>query len=184
VRVTKEKARENRERILVEATKLFREYGVLGVGIDALGEAAGFTHGSIYSQFGSKDRLAAAALDYAETTIPQGGPLEEFVGIYLSRQHCDDRSGGCYLAALGGDMPRESATVRKSFTHIVKGSIARMMARLSGTAAARNDEALAIIAATVGAIILARAVDDPKLSDRFLSATKKHVLAARRGAVS
>jgi TetR/AcrR family transcriptional repressor of nem operon len=47
VRVTKEKAAENRERILKAAAKLFRERGISGVGIDAVTEAAGLTHGSL-----------------------------------------------------------------------------------------------------------------------------------------
>src|ERR1700719_5010874 len=61
MRVTKEKAAENRERILTEAARLFRERGVSAVGMDALAEAAGMTHGSLYSQFDSKEHLAAAA---------------------------------------------------------------------------------------------------------------------------
>src|ERR1700680_2037057 len=65
MRVTKEKAAENRERILTEAARLFRERGVSAVGMDALAEAAGMTHGSLYSQFESKENLAAEALDRA-----------------------------------------------------------------------------------------------------------------------
>ena len=57
MRVTKEKAAENRERILTEAARLFRERGVSAVGMDALAEAAGMTHGSLYSQFDSKVRI-------------------------------------------------------------------------------------------------------------------------------
>ena len=65
MRVSKEKAGENRERILTEAARLFREHGLSGIGVDALTDAAGLTHGSLYSQFGSKERLAAAALSHA-----------------------------------------------------------------------------------------------------------------------
>ena len=63
MRVSKEKAAENRERILTEAARLFREHGLSGVGVDALTDAAGLTHGSLYSQFGSKERLAAEAFE-------------------------------------------------------------------------------------------------------------------------
>ena len=59
MRVSKEQAAQNRARILAEAARLFRERGLSGVGVDALTEAAGLTHGSLYSQFGSKERLAA-----------------------------------------------------------------------------------------------------------------------------
>src|ERR1700759_2201262 len=65
MRVTREKAAENRERILTEAARLFRERGVSAVGMDALAEAAGMTHGSLYSQFDSKEHLAIEALGRA-----------------------------------------------------------------------------------------------------------------------
>src|ERR1700722_11842515 len=74
MRVSKEKAAENRERILTEAARLFRERGLSGVGVDALTDAAGLTHGSLYSQFGSKDRLAAEALSHAlDSSWARGG---------------------------------------------------------------------------------------------------------------
>ena len=65
MRVSKEKAAENRERILKAASRLMRERGISGAGVDALTEAAGMTHGSLYSQFGSKERLVEEAIGYA-----------------------------------------------------------------------------------------------------------------------
>ena len=62
MRVSREQAAENRERLLTEAARLFRERGLSGVGMDALAEAAGLTHGGLYSQFGSKERLMAEAV--------------------------------------------------------------------------------------------------------------------------
>ena len=63
MRVSKEQAAKNRERILTAASRLIRERGISGAGVDALTEAAGMTHGSLYSQFGSKERLVEEALD-------------------------------------------------------------------------------------------------------------------------
>ena len=76
MRVTREKAAQNRERIVTEAARLFREHGLAGIGVDALTEAAGLTYGSLYSQFGSKERLAAEAVSHALATsaaIPSWG---------------------------------------------------------------------------------------------------------------
>jgi TetR/AcrR family transcriptional repressor of nem operon len=39
----------------------------------------------------------------------------------------------------------------------------------------RRDEALATVASLVGAVVLARAVNDPKLSDDILRATKSRL---------
>jgi AcrR family transcriptional regulator len=91
MRVSREKAAENRERILTEAARLFREHGLSGVGVDALTDAAGLTHGSLYSQFGSKERLAAEALRHAASTssarLSDARTLDDYVTRYLSADH-------------------------------------------------------------------------------------------------
>ena len=56
MRVSKEQAAENQERILKEASRLIRERGIAGTGVDALTEAAGMTHGSLYSQLRSRPK--------------------------------------------------------------------------------------------------------------------------------
>jgi len=101
MRVSKEKAAENRERILTESARLFREHGLSGVGVDALTDAAGLTHGSLYSQFGSKERLVEEAV--ADAIAAKGRELREdatvddYVSEYLSAEHRDDPgSGSCF----------------------------------------------------------------------------------------
>ena len=93
MRVSKEQAAENRERILKAASRLMRERGISGVGVDALTEAAGMTHGSLYSQFGSKERLVEEAVAHAITTkgqeVPEAFALSDYVSEYLSPAHRD-----------------------------------------------------------------------------------------------
>src|SRR5205085_10306463 len=83
MRVSKEKAAENRERILKAASRLMRERGISSVGVDALTEAAGMTHGSLYSQFGSKERLVEEAVAHAIATkgqeVPKAFVLSDYV---------------------------------------------------------------------------------------------------------
>jgi TetR/AcrR family transcriptional regulator, transcriptional repressor for nem operon len=109
MRVSRQKAAQNRERILAEAARLFREHGLSGVGVDALTEAAGLTHGSLYSQFGSKERLAAEAFGHALSTssvrMNDAGTLEDYISRYLSSDHRERRGDGCVMAALAGEMP-------------------------------------------------------------------------------
>ncbi|MDO9713950.1 TetR/AcrR family transcriptional regulator [Paracraurococcus lichenis] len=180
MRVSKEQAAENRARILAEAARLFRERGLSGVGVDALTEAAGLTHGSLYSQFGSKERLAAAAVEHALTEsalsrLPaEGGPAElaAAIGRYLSPRHRDAPGQGCAFAALGCEMPRQGPALRKVFTDGLRERVARFAAMLPGRRhEAPEEQALALLAGMIGALILARAVDDPALSDRILAAT-------------
>ena len=75
MRVSKEKAADNRDRILTAASRLIRERGIAGVGVDTLTEAAGMTHGSLYSQFGSKQRLVEEAI--AAAIASKGRDLSE-----------------------------------------------------------------------------------------------------------
>ena len=65
MRVSKEKAAQNRERILTSAARLFREHGIGATGVDSITEDAGLTHGGLYSQFGSKEAIAAEAVRFA-----------------------------------------------------------------------------------------------------------------------
>jgi TetR/AcrR family transcriptional regulator, transcriptional repressor for nem operon len=183
MRVTKEKAAENRARILTAAARLFRERGLSGVGVDALGEAAGMTHGSLYSRFGSKERLAAEALAEAlarsagkaalEGAAPGTGALRGFIAHYLSARYRDEPGQGCALAALGCEIPRQPPAVRRAFAEGLRATVGRIARLLpEGRRQARADEALVVTATLVGALVLARAVDDPALSERILAAAR------------
>lgn len=183
MRVSKEKAAENRGRILDEAARLFRERGLSGVGVDALSEAAGLTHGGLYSQFGSKERLIHEALAHALAhgalaRLPEAAEaaprerLTALVTAYLSPEHRDRVGRGCTLAALGCEMPRQGPGVRQVFTEGIRKRMELLASLLPGRRrAAREDRALATLATMVGALILSRAVSDEALSNRILSAS-------------
>jgi TetR/AcrR family transcriptional regulator, transcriptional repressor for nem operon len=181
MRVSKEQAAENRERILKAASHLMRERGISGAGVDALTEAAGMTHGSLYSQFGSKERLVEEALDYviadSGQTMGKVSTLGGYVSAYLSAEHRDMPGRGCPLAALCGEMPRQSRGVRERFTAGLRGMIGQLSGRMGSRLKQRqrDEEALATIASLVGALVLARAVNDPTLSDDILRATKRRL---------
>ena len=134
MRVSKEQAAENRERILEAAARLIRERGISGTGVDALTEAAGMTHGSLYSQFGSKERLVEEALTYVITIKRQEArevsTLGDYVSEYLSPKHRDRPGSGCPLAVLCCQMPRQSRGVREQFTAGLRGMIGQLSDRL------------------------------------------------------
>src|SRR5690242_21407615 len=110
MRVSKQQAAENRERIVTAAARLIRERGISGVGVDALTEAAGMTHGSLYSQFGSKERLVEEALAHALVaggkTTAGAKTLPQYIAAYLAPEHRDRPGYGCALTALACEMPR------------------------------------------------------------------------------
>ena len=181
MRVTRERAAENRERILEAASRLIRERGISGAGVDALTEAAGMTHGSLYSQFGSKERLVEEALGYAIAasgkTTAGADTLDRYISGYLAREHRDEPGQGCPLAALVCEMPRQGTGVRETFTAGLRGMIRQLSGRIDAglKQRQRDEKALATVASLVGALVLARAVNDPKLSDDILRATKSRL---------
>jgi TetR/AcrR family transcriptional repressor of nem operon len=178
MRVSRDKAAGNRERIVHTASRLFREKGFDGVGIDAIMKDAGLTHGGFYVHFGSKDDLAAEAVTRAleQSREKQGGftSLHDLVSDYLSDRHRDDRANGCAVTALGADIARQSKGVRRGLTAHVRAQLDRF-ARLfrNGGTAGRRNRAIATLAGVIGALTLARAVDDASLSNEILAAARE-----------
>ena len=76
------------------------------------------------------------------------------------------------MAALGPEIARDSAA-RKPFTQRVKLMIEGMAARFTWKrrgSARRN--AIHLLSTAVGALTLARAIDDPRLSDEILESVR------------
>jgi TetR/AcrR family transcriptional repressor of nem operon len=139
------------------------------------------TYGSLYSQFGSKERLVEEALRYAliasGKTTAGAATLAQYVADYLAPQHRDQLGQGCPLSALACEMPRQSSGVRETFTAGLRGMLKQLSGRMDPglKQRQRDEQALATVASLVGALVLARAVDDSELSDAILRATKKRL---------
>jgi TetR/AcrR family transcriptional regulator, transcriptional repressor for nem operon len=181
MRVSREQAAENRERIVASAAKLFRQQGFDGVGVDAIMQGAGLTHGGFYGHFRSKDDLAAEAMALALARSTQKhdrfADLHDLLSDYLSERHQADCANGCAVAALGADFVRARAAVRRPLTAYVSAQIDRLGRLLKrGSAADKRRRAIAVLSGMVGALTLARAVDDPALSKEIL-ASAREVLA-------
>lgn len=187
MRVSKAQAAQNRQLILTAATRLFREQGIQATGVDAITHEAGLTHGGFYSQFGSKEAIVVEAIRFALTrskhlwqrTAERKPGSQAWRGIiesYLSREHRDAPGQGCILAALGADIARQPPSVRAAFTTELQDAF-ELLAQLmpADTPAQRSDNAIAALSSMVGALILARAVTDERLSDRILTVTMKRV---------
>ena len=177
MRVSRQKAAENRRRIVEAAARLFRDDGFDGVGVDAIMKEARLTHGGFYGHFASKEALMVEAMAHAldRSTAWQAGlgSLSELMAGYLSDRHRSDRANGCAVAALGADVARLSSPLRKTLTAGVRWQIGRITSLLKrGTPAARRRRAIATYAGMVGALVLARAVDDPALARKILTAAR------------
>lgn len=190
MRVSREDAAKNRERVVRTASRLFRKQGYDGVGIAELMQAAGLTNGAFYKQFDSKEALIAEATAYALDENAEtwqgiiehagGDPLGAFARSYLSDAHVRRRDRGCAFAALAAEAPRHGDNVRKSFDAGLGKAIAALstaiatMSREDGETigAGNTDRAMAIrqLCQLVGALTLARATDDKALADEIINA--------------
>src|SRR6266849_2922508 len=172
MRVSKEKAAQNREQILSAAARLFREHGIGATGVDSITDDAGLTHGAVYSQFGSKEAIAAEAVRLALTRskhlwdrmAERRGKKKVFPAIvaqYLSAEHRDLAGQGCVVAALGSEIARQPRSVRDAFTREFK-NLLNVLAELmrEEDPSRSNEDAIAVFASMAGALILARAVSD------------------------
>jgi TetR/AcrR family transcriptional regulator, transcriptional repressor for nem operon len=124
---------------------------------------------------------SAAAAAEVVATGPPGMALKSMLAAYLSREHVEHVEAGCPLAALGSETSRQAPEVRRVATRHIKAMI-DLVARQSPDWGQRgaHERALVTISAMVGALLLARAVDEPGLSDDLREAAFKHLTAVGR----
>jgi TetR/AcrR family transcriptional repressor of nem operon len=168
-----------RRRIVETAAARFRKDGIEAVGVADLMAEAGLTHGGFYSHFASKEDLVKAAIEEASLgsserfnkRIEEGG-LEAWIRSYLRVEHRDHPERGCVVASLASELARHPEATRKGFSARLAKITTAVESHLpaSMTAAQKRKTAVGIFATLVGAIQMARAVDDRKASNDFLEA--------------
>jgi TetR/AcrR family transcriptional repressor of nem operon len=183
MREASQRKSETRRRILEVAGALFRREGIERVGVDAIMNEAGLTHGGFYAHFPSKEALVAevSAASLARAAehwerISQdpdhAAALARIVVPYLDPAHVAAADAGCMLPSLGPEVARRPQA-RPAITAAVRGMV-------DALARCRPDrpraKALAALATLVGAVLLARVSDDPELAAGFLEAAKADVL--------
>lgn len=188
MKVTKEKAAENRAALVQAAGRLFRERGIDGVGVAEISKKAGLTHGGLYAQFPSKEALAAAAFAAAlqegweQITADRSGrpaTLTDLLNHYLSSEHRDNLATSCPMSASASEIGRQDKMLSERFKEGFEQVVALMERGLgaSPAKAENRQRALAMMAAMIGGVAASRAVAkaDPKLSNEILRAVRQVV---------
>jgi TetR/AcrR family transcriptional repressor of nem operon len=174
------------ERILDAASSLFRKDGYEATGIDAVMASADLTAGAFYAHFRSKEDLLAKSLDSAFcqsgnawskrlANLKGSDWIRKFVSFYLSKEHRDSPGLGCPMPALAPEISRVGGPSRGVFEQYLRGLIDKV-GREIGPNSPAEDKAISAIALCVGGIMLSRAVDNPKLSEKILSACRAGVV--------
>ena len=168
-----------RASIVASAATALRRHGLDGVSIPALMKKAGLTHGGFDAHFQSRDELVAeAVMAAAEGTGARVlskdiGDLDATLRVYLSKDHVDHPELGCVLAALGSEGQRQHGVVRRAFARAAQGFVRLVQEKMPETKDRRqgpSDAALRLSAQMIGAVVLARLVDDDALAGRILRA--------------
>jgi len=175
------------ERIVVAAARAIRRSGYDGTGVADIMKGVGLTHGGFYAHFSSRDAMLAEAADQAGAesvanltraaeAAPSQKALQSMIRAYLSHEHVEDAATGCPVAALGSEMPRQAPKVRRAATRGIREMI-DVVARHSPDKGKPGayERALVTVATMVGALVLARAVDDRKLSEALREAPVKYL---------
>jgi TetR/AcrR family transcriptional regulator, transcriptional repressor for nem operon len=178
------------ERIVSVAARAIRRSGYDGTGVADIMKEAGLTHGAFYAHFASREAMLAEAADRACNEIaatvadfvaklPADKALASMIHAYLSPQSLENVESGCPLPALGSETPRQSPEVRRATTRYVK-TMVDLIARHSPDwgQPGGHERALFTVAAMVGTLLLARAVDEPALSNSLREATLKYLAPA------
>ncbi|GGC98936.1 TetR/AcrR family transcriptional regulator [Undibacterium terreum] len=172
-----EKAKSH-ERIVKVAAQRFRETGVDGIGLADLMKDAGLTHGGFYRHFDSREGLVAEAIECA---LQDGGkavaaianikqaPLAAVIDGYLSPVHRDQLASSCAVTTLAGDVARSNDRARSAYTKQVGIYLDLLNSLIPDKKdEARRAKAITALSTLVGAVSLARAVNDDQLSAEIL----------------
>ena len=171
--------RQHHDQIVGLAASRFREDGVDKVGVADVMHDAGLTHGGFYRHFESRDELVAEAVERA---LHDGGlamaavaesphdPLAAVIDAYLSTSHRDNLGTSCAVTTLARDVARSNPRARAAYTNQVRVYI-DMLVRLlpPGSSGPRRASAITALSTLVGAVSMARAVDDEALSREILA---------------
>ena len=169
-----------RASIVESAARALRREGLEAVSIPALMKEAGLTHGGFYGYFKNRDQLVAEAVRWAaEQTAARvlsedAGDARAMLDQYLSEAHAKHPEVGCVIAALGTQGRTQPAPVRRAFGEVARGFVRlvdRQLRRKKATPEA-SDEALRLSAQMIGAVVLARLVEDEALAKRILGAAR------------
>jgi TetR/AcrR family transcriptional repressor of nem operon len=182
---------ESHDRIVGIAAARFRERGTEGIGLADLMKEAGLTHGGFYRHFASRDALVGEAVEralhdgaqglveaVAKSRLGKQALLFALIDWYLGTGHRDALATSCAVTSLAGDMARGNARARSAYTRQVGIYVELFMSLIEGgSAKARRLKAIAVWSSMVGALSMARAVDDEKLSREILQSAAEALKA-------
>jgi TetR/AcrR family transcriptional repressor of nem operon len=117
-------------------------------------------------------------LDNLERIAAQSTPARRarvLIDSYLSLHHRDNPGTGCLIVAVGADMARFSGADRAGYSRGFERHLDRLCGalRLAEDPVRNRDRVNHLMSALVGALLFARAVDDPPRSAALLLSARR-----------
>ena len=163
-----------RAEIFEHAGRLFRLRGYAGTSIDDIMLAAGLTRGAFYAHFESKEDLFAEVIRAGHGLLRKLRATDATVGgaidAYLDKDDLAANALGCILVALAGDVARASLPAQLAYANVLHGAIGEVA---RGRRRKLDPDATAATILVVGALTLARASGDRRLSDWLLRCARR-----------
>lgn len=167
------------DHILEVAARRFRQDGIAASGLAGIMSEAGLTNGAFYAHFSSKSEMVEKSIERATDEQWQqfekeiaSGRLLDIIRAYLSEQHRDQAGSGCPSAALLPEISRQEPSTRHVYTESMKrllNAVEKQLLDMPKGPKAR-EIAIGTVGLLIGTLQLARAVDDPSLSEDILAA--------------
>ena len=183
MRMSRDAMARHHDEIITAASQMLRERGVEGLSVVDLMKSVGLTHGGFYRHFKSKDALVAEATaatfksiqENFDATAKDHGPaytLKGYISYYLSADHVNAPEQGCPLPGFGGDIGREGREVRAAFAKGFEPMLANIASGLQCPNASGRSRAIELICLMSGAVLAARASNDPEQVADILSTAR------------
>jgi len=174
MKVTKEQSVLNKDKILMAASRLYREHGVHGIGIARLSKTVGLTHGSFYQQFpNGKEQLVSEAIvhtfdEYCKLWSAEFSAAT-LVKTYVSREHHLRSQNACPIPTLAADVTRMGGAISEAFTDGIRRLLGVLMEKNAEKSGQSEERAMQLMSSIAGVMLIAGALNDAALAEKFMS---------------
>jgi len=176
------KKERTRQSILKSARELFSSKGFNAVTINEVMQNCSLTRGAFYIHFDNKPDLYNQALEYSATnseltkTKPKEMPSKEWLGQlldqYLSVEHVSGEEP-CSLAFLATDIVSQDKIAKQTYVHNFK-NMNKAILKYAGKGGAKGEkEILALTSMIIGAVAVARTINDKMLVQKILNSCRQ-----------
>ncbi|OUR73183.1 TetR family transcriptional regulator [Methylophaga sp. 41_12_T18] len=174
MRYKPEQKKETHQKIIAAAGRSFRKNGFSGIGVDGLAKEAGVTSGAFYKHFPSKKAAFETIVVEGLQEVQQAFmALQEahgenwwqaLAGFYVSEKRTCDAKNSCGLQSLTSEVSRGDEDLKKAYEQELLKIASIATEEGSDDVSAATWQKLAML---VGGVTMARAVNDPELSEQI-----------------